>query len=483
MKKHPTPGQRMARSFLVLNSTLFFFFTLFLQLAPAVSWAQCNGNTVLTITGPLSTTWTAPATGGPFSVRITATGAGGGDVTDFDNEIGGSGATMSGTFTVQNNQTIRAIAGGPGGDAPDKGGGGGGGSGAVDCGTAGPGGCGSGTILVVAAGGNGDNGPGNPGLGGSIAEGDGSGGAGGGVDGGGGGGGESGNGENADPSGGNPGFGGGFGGSQISLTGISASGQGSNSGGGDGGAGMGGGGGGGNNGNGGGGGHTGAPGDNVAAAQSFNQGTDQANTNGATGGGANNGTVLIVCLGPLPVELINFKAVIQGSSEVMLLWSTASEKDNLGYDVERSADNRNWTALGFVPGSGTSAEKHEYNFHDNTPFAGVNYYRLKQMDTDGQYQYTPMVVADVRGGGSQFDVFPNPSASGALSVRAVSTKEGDALLEVYSWAGLRVYKETFRAYEGTIVSPLDMTTFPKGTYTARLEMPDGTVQFKKIVLQ
>ena len=136
-----------------------------------------------------------------------------------------------------------------------------------------------------------------------------------------------------------------------------------------------------------------------------------------------------------------------------------------------------------MPGNGTSAEKQEYTFHDKEPLAGVNYYRLKQMDTDGKYQYTPMVVADVRGGGSQFDVFPNPSVNGTLSVRAVSAMEGDALLEVYSWAGLKVYKESFRVFEGTIVSPLDLTTFPKGAYTARLEMPDGTVQFKKILLQ
>jgi hypothetical protein len=65
----------------------------------------------------------------------------------------------------------------------------------------------------------------------------------------------------------------------------------------------------------------------------------------------------------------------------------------------------------------------------------------------------------------------------------VSKQEGDALLEVFTWAGYKVHKETLRLYEGTIVWPLDMRTFPKGTYTARLEMPDGTVQFKKILVQ
>jgi hypothetical protein len=285
------------------------------------------------------------------------------------------------------------------------------------------------------------------------------------------------------PGGTAPGTGGGEGGDGVSFNLLSAGGSGSGTGGGDGGNGMGGGGGGGSEGSGGGGGHTGGAGDNSVAAKSFNSGTDPTNVSGATGGGANNGTASIVCLSVLPIELINFKALIQHDENVMLYWSTASEKDNEGFDVERSIDNRNWSPLGFVRGMGTTAEKHEYTFHDDQPLSGVNYYRLKQMDTDGKFQYTPMVVADLHGKTSLFDVFPNPSSEGVLSVRAVSMKEGDATLEIFTWAGLRAFRETFRAYEGTIVWPVDLSTYPKGTYTARLEMPDGTIQFRKIVLQ
>jgi hypothetical protein len=382
---------------------------------------------------------------------------------------------MSGTFTVQNGQTIRAIAGFSGTDGPGLGAGGGGGSGAVNCGN--PSNCGSGTVLIIAAGGNGDNGPGGVGLGGQTTEGDGEGGADGGPDTGGGGGGLLSSGGNSS------GFGGGTGGTQVSQTSFSSGGNGSNSGGGSGGNGMGGGGGGGNEGSGGGGGHTGGSGDNTIAAQSFNTGSNPANTPGGDGIGGNLGTVAIVCLGPLPIELINFKALIQHDENVMLYWSTASEKDNEGFEVERSIDNRNWSPLGFVRGMGTTAEKHEYTFNDDQPLSGVNYYRLKQMDTDGKFQYTPIVVADLHGKNSLFDVFPNPSSEGVLSVRAVSMKEGDATLEIFTWAGLRAFRETFRAYEGTIVWPVDLSTYPKGTYTARLEMPDGTIQFRKIVLQ
>ena len=247
---------------------------------------------------------------------------------------------------------------------------------------------------------------------------------------------------------------------------------------------MGGGGGGGSsnsNGSGGGGGHTGAAGGNNSAL-SINSGSTQINTAGATGSGSVVGSVTVLCLASLPIELINFKAVIRGQT-VELLWSTASEKSNFGFDVERSADNQHWAALGFVPGHGTTTDKNDYSFTDDKPLPGVNYYRLKQQDFNGKFEYTPIVVADIRATTLDFEIYPNPSVTGELSIRTVSQQEGDALLEIYDWVGYKVYKETLQMLKGTMVYPVSMTTFPKGSYTARLEMPDGTVQFRKIVLQ
>lgn len=456
--------------------------------------AQCNNNTVLSLSGPGTDTWQAPASGGPFSVRITATGAAGGAYLEgFPDKTGGLGATMSGTFIVQNGETLLAIAGGGGFHSQLEGGGGGGGTGVVNCGE--PFDCGGGAILIIAAGGSGGQlgGPtGGFGLGGSSAtNGDGNGGVISNSDCGGGGGALNGPGESA-PSGGD-------GGGQVSTTGLAPGGEGSSnigagSGINDGGSGMGGGGGGGDgattdNASGGGGGHTGGDGGNAGAASSFNSGGDPTNSPGATGGAPSGdlgtpslpGSISVVCLQALPVELINFKAVIQ-SKEVRLLWSTATEKDNFGYDIERSADNRHWSAIGFAPGKGTTAIRSDYSFTDQNPQAGVNYYRLKQIDIDGKYEYSPMVIADLGAQGGRFDVFPNPSSTGELSIRAVSPREGDALLEIFDWVGYKVYKQKIYLYEGTIIYPLSLATFPKGTYTARLEMPDGPVQFRKIVL-
>lgn len=463
------------KNFYLLLKTMLF------SVAPLLLQSQdCDNSTVLALTGPDVGDWTAPATGGPFSVRITATGAGGGaNTVNFDN-AGGSGATMSGTFMVQNGQTLRAIVGDFGKDATLEGAGGGGGSGVVNCGN--PSNCLSGTIMIIAAGGNG--GGLTEGAGGSaLINGSGAGGQAGGdpahePDWGAGGGGQISDGQNSSGSGG-------LGGKKVDKTGLSLGGLGSgtqvpN----NGGNGMGGGGGGGDYGAGGGGGHTGGNGgDGAAAAKSANIGTSQDNLGGVTGGGNNLGTVTIVCLQALPVELTNFKASMPPNDGVHLFWGTATEKDNHGFDVERSADGLNWASLAFVPGNGTTALPQQYFFHDKKPLAGVNYYRLKQHDRDGKFEYSPMVVADVSNDEADFSVFPNPSADGALSFRVVSKTEGNALLEIFDWAGYKLYKEPLGIFEGTTVWPVSLATFPKGTFTVRLEMPGGEVMFRKIVLQ
>ncbi len=117
---------------------------------------------------------------------------------------------------------------------------------------------------------------------------------------------------------------------------------------------------------------------------------------------------------------------MQSVNSVILKWSTATEVNNYGFDVERRAVSSNQcTVIGFVPGSGTSNSTHNYSFADQKFAAGTYVYRLKQIDNDGAFKYSqeaeviieaPKVFALNQNYPDPF----NPSTSISFSVPAVS---------------------------------------------------------------
>jgi hypothetical protein len=114
---------------------------------------------------------------------------------------------------------------------------------------------------------------------------------------------------------------------------------------------------------------------------------------------------------PLPVELSSFTAVVNGNS-IILMWRTETEVSNYGFEIERasSASSERWKKIGFVQGYGNSNSPKDYSFTD-IPLEGTNFqYRLKQIDTDGQYQYSDIVTVDISAP-AHFELkqnFPNP---------------------------------------------------------------------------
>ena len=98
---------------------------------------------------------------------------------------------------------------------------------------------------------------------------------------------------------------------------------------------------------------------------------------------------------PLPVELSSFSATTIGST-VKLSWQTATEINNYGFEVERKSNvndqtSEGWTKLGFVNGNGNSNSPKNYSFVDDNVTAGTHSYRLKQIDNDGQFEYSKVI--------------------------------------------------------------------------------------------
>ncbi len=89
----------------------------------------------------------------------------------------------------------------------------------------------------------------------------------------------------------------------------------------------------------------------------------------------------------VPVELLSFSASV-ATNVVTLSWSTATELNNHGFEIERNSDKSNWRTIGFKEGNGTTSEQHQYTYSDilSAEESSKFYYRLKQIDFNGSFQ-------------------------------------------------------------------------------------------------
>lgn len=120
------------------------------------------------------------------------------------------------------------------------------------------------------------------------------------------------------------------------------------------------------------------------------------------------GPITITRLGPLPVELSSFKAFARAGA-IEISWSTASEFNNARFLIEHSGGDAVFVSIGEVKGAGTTAEPKEYSFTDRVPLHGANYYRLRQEDYDGKFEYSPVIsVQGPKSLTKAMKISPNP---------------------------------------------------------------------------
>ena len=126
---------------------------------------------------------------------------------------------------------------------------------------------------------------------------------------------------------------------------------------------------------------------------------------GGTGRGENARSAIIVAL---PVTLMSFSAA-QAGKEIKIQWQTSSELNSAFFIVEKSPDGRSWQSIGKVNAAGQSATPVAYQFFDTNPQEGINYYRLKPTDKDGQFTYSPVAAVHFHAGAeSAIIIYPNP---------------------------------------------------------------------------
>jgi len=153
----------------------------------------------------------------------------------------------------------------------------------------------------------------------------------------------------------------------------------------------------------------------------------------------------------VPVEFLSFESFFNGNN-IQLSWSTATELNNKGFDIQMSLDNLNFENVGFVPGFGTSSEKHNYNFEVNDIKDGKYYFRLSQIDYNGTVSYssTNVVELAIPKEFSLSQNYPNPfNPSTKISWQS----------PVNSWQSLKVYDAL-----GNLVTTLVDEYRSAGTY-------------------
>jgi hypothetical protein len=149
-----------------------------------------------------------------------------------------------------------------------------------------------------------------------------------------------------------------------------------------------------------------------------------------------------------------------------LSWVTLSELNNEKFLIERSADSRSYRVIGEVAGAGTSLEQQDYHFTDRSPLPGLNYYRLKQVDYDGQYEYSPVRSVLVRSG-KEVSVFPTLT-TGSVQVVLPEGNEEPALISVFNLQGALLLRQSY-TLDATL--SVDLSALAAGPYL--LEVKTG----------
>jgi hypothetical protein len=160
-----------------------------------------------------------------------------------------------------------------------------------------------------------------------------------------------------------------------------------------------------------------------------------------------------LCVNVLPIELLSFTPDIK-ADRIELNWTTGTEINNDYFTIERSRDMYGWEVLGFVPGAGNSSVPLSYSFSDLRPLDGLAYYRLKQTDFDGQFEYFGPIAAhyDLGMEGLDFKVLKQYT-NWVIAV----PNDGVYQVEVYNLQGHRLVSEkientiTIPAPEGAVV--------------------------------
>lgn len=177
-------------------------------------------------------------------------------------------------------------------------------------------------------------------------------------------------------------------------------------------------------------------------------------------------------LAALPVELTSFTGAVTGNT-TELYWQTESEVNNSHFEIQRSSDGIVWETIGVVEGMGDSNVKNAYNFVDNSNYYTRTFYRLKQVDYDGEFEYTNVIAFNSENNQPELQVLNN-GRSPVLKVKGLANAE----IQILSMSGQSVWIK--KAIDGYW---MDLDFLDAGNYIVMVNTSNGPISEKITVVK
>ena len=171
---------------------------------------------------------------------------------------------------------------------------------------------------------------------------------------------------------------------------------------------------------------------------------------------------------PLPLTWLSVQGEIV-NDQAVIRWSTAQESNTRAFEVEHSTDGNRYAMTGSLPAAGNSTAPLDYKWIDRSPSIGINYYRIKQIDVDGHYTYSIVIILVYGKGLTRTIAAPNPVISDLMLFFPAHAELTS--FSVYNAAGQLII--TGRVNKGALQQRIDFSSLPSGLYTILLRKNSG----------
>ena len=183
----------------------------------------------------------------------------------------------------------------------------------------------------------------------------------------------------------------------------------------------------------------------------------------------------------LPVKLLSFDGLRKNAELVKLYWKTTNEFQNKGFEVQRSLGNTTaFVPVAFVPAKAANAAVNEYELRDPNDYAGISYYRLRQVDLDERFVFSETIAVKGYAQTVSLGVHPNPvTDKGIATIYAV--KKTTALLIITDATQRRLHTQNIALTTGNNVVSFSAAHLPAGIYFIKIVLPESQLLSTKFI--